>query len=489
MLANFVIDTNPRRKQIFSRNLVEHKRLGRTFPAVINGLSASQAKSQGLVYDSAAETSSVSDQEPLFVEDLDEEQANARSRSATPDQNDEIQNNSTELNPSASPFTPTPNLCGFPTPSRPSLSSGSIFGMPTPPTSTTSTTDPLSIFNPGAVETRKPDPFGTRQTPNFFQGTNDRSILSTTNEPTAQQKDIFKQPPSLFAGQPPLSFGIPPLFGDKDKIKDSNGDTQDASKDITSKPADSLFSTSKAKDTSSTTPASTLFQSSTSSSTLFQPTPTTSSPFPNPSSTSLFPPPKTTFAYNEPPSTETSYPFSKFLPATGKPMFTTQGDFSKPAPPNIDPCSFKPTTADTSSTSTTQSQPSFFPPSIAPVPQTAIYQPTTPFSPMDTSQSPVRAEPTTAPSALSPNAPRSPYTPTSSPAEQAKARPPRADPRPAALDNLSQAMMMDDEGLLSQFVEYTIGPVIAESFRQVKDERSWAKARMWSLTVVALKSF
>ena len=39
---------------------------------------------------------------------------------------------------------------------------------------------------------------------------------------------------------------------------------------------------------------------------------------------------------------------------------------------------------------------------------------------------------------------------------------------------------MDDEGLLKQFVEYTIGPIIAASFRQVKDERSWTKASMWS---------
>jgi len=40
-------------------------------------------------------------------------------------------------------------------------------------------------------------------------------------------------------------------------------------------------------------------------------------------------------------------------------------------------------------------------------------------------------------------------------------------------------MMMDDEGLLSQFIEYTIGPVVAASFHQIKDERSWAKASMY----------
>jgi hypothetical protein len=49
--------------------------------------------------------------------------------------------------------------------------------------------------------------------------------------------------------------------------------------------------------------------------------------------------------------------------------------------------------------------------------------------------------------------------------------------RPAALHALSESLMLDDDGLLQQFIEYTIGPIVTASIRQVQEERSWQQAR------------
>lgn len=48
--------------------------------------------------------------------------------------------------------------------------------------------------------------------------------------------------------------------------------------------------------------------------------------------------------------------------------------------------------------------------------------------------------------------------------------------RSAVLNTLSDAIMHDVDGLLHQFVEYMVGPVIVNSLREIKDERSWNRA-------------
>lgn len=49
--------------------------------------------------------------------------------------------------------------------------------------------------------------------------------------------------------------------------------------------------------------------------------------------------------------------------------------------------------------------------------------------------------------------------------------------RPPALRALSESLMLDDEGLLQQFIEYTIGPIVKASIQQVQEEMSWQQAR------------
>ena len=44
------------------------------------------------------------------------------------------------------------------------------------------------------------------------------------------------------------------------------------------------------------------------------------------------------------------------------------------------------------------------------------------------------------------------------------------------MNKLCEAVMHDDEGLLQQFVEYMINPVIANAIHLIKDEQSWKQA-------------
>lgn len=57
------------------------------------------------------------------------------------------------------------------------------------------------------------------------------------------------------------------------------------------------------------------------------------------------------------------------------------------------------------------------------------------------------------------------------------------DPRSDTLDKLADAMMLGEKGLLQQFVEFTVGPIIQSSIKQLEDEDSWEQARQSHLTL------
>jgi len=57
------------------------------------------------------------------------------------------------------------------------------------------------------------------------------------------------------------------------------------------------------------------------------------------------------------------------------------------------------------------------------------------------------------------------------------------DPRSATLDKLADAMMLGEKGLLQQFVEFTVGPIIQSSIKQLEDEDSWEQARQSHLNL------
>ena len=50
------------------------------------------------------------------------------------------------------------------------------------------------------------------------------------------------------------------------------------------------------------------------------------------------------------------------------------------------------------------------------------------------------------------------------------------DPERSVVNELAHAVMRDDHGLLQQFIEYTVGPLITSSMAQLQDERSWEEA-------------
>ena len=143
------VDRNPRRKQIFSESLVESKRLGRTLPAVINGLNAAQGQSQNLVDDSSdADTASMADSESLFVNgDSDEERSFLhRSRSSSPQTEEIVNGPHPKHNASATSFNPfaTTNLGP---PSENVVPLATTFGQPSlKPITTQKTADSTTGF-------------------------------------------------------------------------------------------------------------------------------------------------------------------------------------------------------------------------------------------------------------------------------------------------------------------------------------------------------
>ena len=52
----------------------------------------------------------------------------------------------------------------------------------------------------------------------------------------------------------------------------------------------------------------------------------------------------------------------------------------------------------------------------------------------------------------------------------------RLDPESSVSNELANAVMHDDHGLLQQFLEYTVSPMIMSSIAQLQDERSWEEA-------------
>ena len=67
-----VIDSNASRKQVFSKSLVESKRFGRPLQAVINGLTVSQCRKDGLIEDMF----SSDEEETLFIAPAEPEESN-----------------------------------------------------------------------------------------------------------------------------------------------------------------------------------------------------------------------------------------------------------------------------------------------------------------------------------------------------------------------------------------------------------------------------
>lgn len=479
---------------------MESKRLGRTLPAVINGLSAAQAQSQGFIeVPSDADTASMATSEPLFVGESDDDSTSSRSRSDSPEKIQDVNGKAPRLNPATTPFDPNPATTST-TPVNPNpFSAATTFGKPSS-TQIQSISTPVFDFNskptnqaahnpfqsnephkfnffPPADSTKAaelkgvPDVVGSKEPPKFSlipsqsapmtEGISNGSVLSRFAPPMGK-KLIFGQPsttipgttttgadksptsteaavppkpqsvfdrPSALSAPPVFSFGTSPLFGSagtEPKVHDSKVTTiQTLQEEV----ADT--SAPQQKDAAIQPPTST---------TPLAPKPT---PF------SLFPPSDPlTKRTNPPPATSLKFP--------------TSNDTQLPTPePQLNLRSSQPS--------------SIFQPSTAPTFPSPLSSPST--KPLDASQKlPSVLDPTTSNSRAFSGSTLIKPSGSQHSQEPSNSAPSHLDPRSVALDKLSRIMLLEDNGIIQHFVEFTVGPIIKASIAQFDDESSWKEA-------------
>ena len=509
-------------------------------PAVINGLSASQAQAQGLLKDvTDVEDNSLAKNESLFVDgSSDEEGSLPRSRSESPQNSMKGNGDTSKLNTAA-------NLSGFFAPTTHSTSSDlessertSIFGRPTPtfspnpfqkpatsfglPSSTplsasssvagidfsskaTTLTKP-GIFSSSAVSgfdfhaaaekqkdqeshisLKTPDnqvasnnssfPLfvkneGFDNHPNKFQsapsinnkrGTfgqpsaplpvsmasgsattpSDTSVVFPTLTTQSTQNESGFNQPSKSTASPKFTFATSPLFNFPEKNPSANTDQS---------PNESPLDGSDTKATDNANLQGTRPKS-------------VQSPFPNVmdggTSTQLSAPATSgglALFQNASPNHVSPFPTvttaSVFTPKSSPTLTSTPSSslFPETRPVNL---LGKPTIEPTSS-------------DLTPVPSIRENGPKTVREPQKSSAS--DSQTTT--------------TPSLSNATLLPAGDTQSDPESSVLSELADAVMRDDHGLLQQFLEYTVGPLITSSMAQLQDERSWEEASQSSLEKV-----
>ena len=486
------IDSNPRRKQIFSKNLVEQKRLDRTLPAIINGLSVSQARAQGLLIDSSIEADSsepIGIEDSLFLSDGEEEQSKASKKIFTREKQETTPQPphlvfSTNERPNlsqAAPIASTPTvisttagLSSFGQSSGPTNSlrsfgqpSSSIFGLPTPHSVNPPTT---TVSQPGSNSSTTSSSLKFDFRKSFLPSSSDINNNNNNNNTTAP----FQDSKSILSPHQTISSGS---IGTFEQLPNNattdlgmrrtllfNSDTSaqtlvenanqakvisagDMSSRLPASPFQFAPQNSKAKDVNTSQPVSTLAHTSNIPSP-FQPSTTNTTLFP----TATENPQLTTVSMAKPSTNSSPTPgFAKH--SASQQVLPTSSSRIEPQveSQNWFPMSQKDSSAPTVDRSlTAQSQ-------------------NTSFSSQDLHISPT-SDPfkTASRKAVS--------------THQAKIGPPKPDPRPKALEKLSNSVMLQEDGLLQQFLDFTMGPIISQAMIQVQDENSWEEAGQWHLT-------
>ena len=449
-----LLDSNPRRKQLYSVRLVERKRLDRTLPAIINGLGACEAKLRGLFHDpSDPDTSRVSKREPLFIsEDSDEEsQGNSRS-SKTKNESKSMPNTSTTINTGAA--------------ARPTFSFESA------------NTKPFSSHDgtfPGISSAAKTKPGQTSQfsfgKPSSVTG---HPMLPTnsSHSPVLSEQQLSPQLGSLSDDAKSGTEQNP--FGSEVRVTESSAKPDVSSQSVARPAPGTSISLTKGshvpvlepKFSQPGNPEGLLGGAKPDSPTSVEKgsiqlnNVSPSSTYISRPDDRIVPPvqsrqqlaPEELEASQHTSSTEcSSLPHQIFSPATktsfaAPQVFTTTAGTAKPSSSSV-----RPHAPSTSSTSTaSQPRASLVPTQDASLPATTDKQ------------------------ASSSAGPESIMRPNSEGISAVLAN--DSDRRTTVIDVLSQAVMHDDGGLLQQFVEYMVRPSIADAIRQLKDERSWRQA-------------
>lgn len=483
-----------------SRHLVERKRLGRSFPAIINGLSVSDAQAGGFLSDQVADNASTVDDESqsLFLPLVDEEVA-SKSRSGSPQQLPATDGaEQTLLNP----------VNNVPSPSIPSTALNASL-QPQP-------AQPILSFGNATLVPNKPswNPFANGQTserhsqPPIDNAIPMDSASTVTSDNTSQKINPFLLPrdqplplPGNDTSRPSASRPNDGLFG-KPSTQSTNGPpTADHSSATTQCPrfgATHPFNKSAMHrdDNLMQAPQDPMNFTATSDASLPV---SAANGGPSPHSANL-----TSFARPQSPTrpitSSISSNQSQFMPKdTPPPLEQTQ-------PLSRDP-TFKSSQVNAISR---EMVPSLSQPDSHSIPHTNVTasssksladvhprDPSTSFLtqlPDWERKSEITGQPLpqTAPASgasshsVNPQlrhnleSPGSRDTASSLP-KQLGQRPPvrrrKSDPRPAALDKAAHDLMFDKDGLIRQYLEMIIGPIILNARAQYEDDKAWRKAR------------
>ncbi|KAL9596113.1 MAG: hypothetical protein Q9219_006012 [cf. Caloplaca sp. 3 TL-2023] len=442
--GRYLSDTNANRKQTFSMNLVEQKRHGRTLPAVVNGMTVTQAQAQGMVVDedSDNEGSSSSAEETLFLPEGTEPSTKPATEGIKPSDprpqaipRESISN----TNPLFQAWTTPPTSSDKARTDTPT--STSFFGKPSLSVPLQSNVQPIAP-DTNSSHLATASPFSTQRKAEPTGNLLDQPA-NPNPAPSGSSAGSMLNPKPLSISEPPkFSFGTSPVFhpvGTGDEPKSEKNSTS-VNSQFASSPFKAANPISKDQKTSSspfsflnpisggaTKPASTMFS---------QP---------------LNPPPKEGTTSNSTPSS-----FSSLFPKASHAPVNTSDQQPDKAINLSDPPFTKP-----------NFQSSSIPPLPPNVDSVEPSKPNPPASP-DLNHQTQQTPPITA------------FGSKSVPATTSNPKPAgfeAPDPRPVVLDALAEGLLMEDQGLLQQFIEYTIGPIVREAFQEVEEERSWKRAR------------
>lgn len=478
-----MIDSHPRRKQLFSRNLVERKRLNRTLPAIINGFSASEARSQGLIEDASdLDEPATSHYEPLFVT--------------------EGSNEEPEKPPRFSSGNTTKALKK--TPSNPTLLNMTTLNKGSTVSSDKVETNPFSSLKPTSVDqsptsklrSDRESPFPHTSSfgkPSFLPIIS--PLLSPTIAPSGEMSEqqpkvqessftknttLDRKKDQLEAGNPSSSGGAIPSFESfalpRNTTRSTFGDTESFLKEGSTEKAvkpDVEKGTGGPPETHSHEEAAEKIVQQPDR--LFPPIPFTIKP----DERDLWSTP------SELPSTLKGPKSTKGSSSTGDTSLSLQ-DFSQlpislPSDQRLSATEtntanpFNITPQQTSSTSTaTSPYPSF--PSTANIGAHIVGKLRTRSQPFFLT-GPSKPSNTTSPV-------ENGHAVQTDLEAGSRTRTINSNQRSIVLNALSAAIMQGDDGLLQQFIEYMVGPIIVKSIQEMKAERSWMKASQLSFAPI-----
>ena len=481
---------------------MESKRLGRTLPAVINGLSAAQAQSQGLIEAASdADTASVANSEPLFVGESDNESVSSRSRSGSPQDPRDHDGEPSQLNPAATPFDPKPTTTTSSARPNP-FQAATTFGKPSgTPVQTNS--KPSFNFNPNSTNQAAHTPFESKEPPNFnffplengnkAKESNDIANAFGTKEiPKATFHKSGSEPtktssspgPSSFApaidkrttfGQPSTTFPTTTSAEQPKAVAEKLLDLSEAP--VPSKPK-SVFDLGTAPSAPyafsfGTSPLFGLAEGNSKS----HDTNANQSQGPESHGINIPVPQQKDAAIKLPSSQTSSSPhitsFSPFQPSSPIIKETSLPQAASPKSTN----STHPLMTTSESPFNSRSSQPFpaFPSSTAPV----FPPPLSPLSnkPTQTTDTPksIPEHTTSNPENLS-NSPVVKRSDSQAGQKQPASGASQLDPKSVALDQLSKIMLLEDNGVIQHFIEFSVGPIIKASIAQFNDDLSWKEA-------------